>query len=71
MVAAALNPECNFTYDAIDLQNALSQPHWHVSGYKMRLNDPITEENIALFSNEDRNATMFRIVAKRPDSGGG
>ncbi|HIF99571.1 MAG TPA: hypothetical protein EYQ54_21530 [Myxococcales bacterium] len=64
VVAAALNPECNFTYNAIDLQNALSQHHWYVGGYKMGLNDPITEEKIALFSNEDRNATMFRIVVK-------
>ena len=64
MVAAGLNPECNFTYDSIDLQNALSQHHWYVSGYKMGLNDPMTEENIALFSNQDRNATMFRIVVK-------
>jgi glutamate decarboxylase len=64
VVAAALNPECDFTYDDIDLQNALSQHHWYVSGYKMGFNHPITEENIPLFSDTDRNDTMFRIVVK-------
>jgi len=64
VVAASLNPECNFSYNDIDLQNALSQHHWYVGGYKMSLNHPISEEQIALFSDEDRDRTMFRIVVK-------
>ena len=64
VVAAALNPECGFTYDYIDLQNVLSQHHWYVGGYKMALNHPITEETIALFCDERAEQTMFRIVVK-------
>ncbi len=64
VVAAALNPDCGFTYDDIDLQNALSQHHWYVSGYKMSLNHPITEKKIPLFSDESDDQTMFRIVVK-------
>lgn len=64
VVTAMLNPACNFTYDDIDLQHVLSQHHWYVSGYKMGLNDPITEEYRALFSDQDKDKTMFRIVVK-------
>jgi glutamate decarboxylase len=64
VVTAMLNPECNFTYDDIDLQHALSQHHWYVSGYKMGINDPITEEYRALFSDQDKDKTMFRVVVK-------
>ena len=64
VVAAALNPDCGFTYDDIDLQNVLSQHHWYVGGYKMALNHPITEETIALFADEQAEQTMFRIVVK-------
>jgi glutamate decarboxylase len=64
VVTAMLNPECSFSYDDIDLQHVLSQHHWYVSGYKMGLNHPITEENIALFQDEDADKTMFRIVIK-------
>jgi glutamate decarboxylase len=64
VVTAMLNPECNFTYDDIDLQHVLSQQHWYVSGYKMGINDPITEEYRALFSDQDKDKTMFRIVVK-------
>jgi glutamate decarboxylase len=64
VVAASLNPECGFTYNDIDLQNALSQHHWYVGGYKMSLNHPLTDETIALFSDEAAARTMFRIVVK-------
>ena len=64
VVTAMLNPECDFTYDDIDLQHVLSQHHWYVSGYKMGINDPITEEYRALFSDQDKDKTMFRIVVK-------
>ena len=63
-VAASLNPACDFTYNDIDLEHALSRHHWYVGGYKMSLNHPLTEENIPLFSDEDGQRTMFRIVVK-------
>lgn len=64
VVTAALNPACEFAYDDIDLQHVLSQHHWYVSGYRMGFNDPLTEENISLFHDEDSQRTMFRIVVK-------
>jgi len=64
VVTAMLNPECNFTYDDIDMQHVLSQHHWYVSGYKMGINDPITEEYRALFNDQDKDKTMFRVVVK-------
>jgi glutamate decarboxylase len=64
VVTAMLNPACGFTYDDIDLQHVLSQHHWYVSGYKMALDDPLTEENVPLFSDEGADKTMFRIVVK-------
>jgi len=64
VVTAMLNPECGFTYDDIDLQHVLSQHHWYVSGYRMGLNDPLTEQNVPLFSDESADKTMFRIVVK-------
>ena len=64
VVTARLNPECNLPYNDIDLQHALSQHHWYVSGYKMGYNHPITEESIPLFNNEDKDSAMFRVVIK-------
>jgi hypothetical protein len=64
VVTAMLNPECGLSYDDIDLQHILSQHHWYVSGYKMGLNDPITEEYRPIFSDADKDKTMFRIVVK-------
>lgn len=64
VVTAMLNPECGLSYDDIDLQHILSQHHWYVSGYKMGLNDPITEEYCPIFSDADKDKTMFRIVVK-------
>ena len=64
VVTAMLNPECGFSYDDIDLQHVLSQHHWYVSGYKMGLDHPLTEDTIALFHDEAMDKTMFRIVVK-------
>ena len=64
VVTARLNPECGFSYDDIDFQHVLSQHQWYVSGYKMGLNDPITEEMMPLFHDEPETTTMFRIVVK-------
>lgn len=64
VVTARLNPECDFSYNDIDFQHVLSQHQWYVSGYKMALNDPVTEEMVPLFNDEAENTTMFRIVVK-------
>lgn len=64
VVTAMLNPECNVSYDDIDLQHVLSQHHWYVSGYRMGFNDPLTEETLPLFHDENADQTMFRIVVK-------
>jgi glutamate decarboxylase len=64
VVTAMLNPECEFTYDDIDLQHVVSQHHWYVGGYRMAFNHPMTEENIALFYDESAKTTMFRVVVK-------
>ena len=64
VVTAMLNPNCNFTYDDIDLQHVLSQHHWYVGGYKMGFNHPLTEQMMGLFHDADSGQTMFRIVVK-------
>lgn len=64
VVTAMLNPECEFSYDDIDLQHVIAQHHWYVSGYKMSFNHPITEELLPLFIDKAPNQTMFRIVVK-------
>ena len=64
VVTAMLNPDCEFDYDDIDLQHALSQHHWYVSAYRMGFNSPSTEEIIPLFKDEIETQTMFRIVVK-------
>jgi len=64
VVTAMLNPQCELSYDDIDLQHVLSQHHWYVSGYKMGLNHPLTEETIPLLRDESADQTMFRIVVK-------
>lgn len=64
VVTAMLNPDCNFTYDDIDLQHSLAQHHWYVSGYKMGFNHPLTEEYMPIFLDRNADQTMFRIVVK-------
>jgi hypothetical protein len=63
-VTAMLNPECNFEYDDIDLQHAISEHNWYVSGYKMNFEDPITKQDKPIFTDQDGSKTMFRIVVK-------
>jgi hypothetical protein len=66
VVAARLNTaDTLISYDDIDLQHALAESHWYVSGYGL------TFENLAaggrhesLFCDADIDATMFRIVVK-------
>ena len=64
VVAARLNPESGFNYDDVDLQNAVSQHHWYVGSYRMEFSHPVTGEKLALFHDEGREQTMFRIVVK-------
>jgi len=40
VVAARLNPALGNKYDDIDLQHALSESHWYVSGYALGFEDP-------------------------------
>jgi glutamate decarboxylase len=64
VVTAMLNPECNFEYDDIDLQHAISEHNWYVSGYKMNFEDPITKQDKPIFTDQDGSKTMFRVVVK-------
>ena len=64
VVTAMLNPECNFEYDDIDLQHAISEHNWYVSGYKMNFEDPITKQGKPIFTDQDGLKTMFRVVVK-------
>ena len=64
VVTAMLNPECNFEYDDIDLQHAISEHHWYVSAYKMNFEDPITKQDKPIFTDQDGPKTMFRVVVK-------
>ena len=65
VVACRLNPELNLPYDDIDLQHALAGGHWYVSGYKMSFHDVAKDDQEEpLFSDQDKDETMFRIVVK-------
>ncbi len=64
VVTAMLNPDCDLSYDDIDLQHVISQHHWYVSGYKMEFEHPISGETMPLFYDQDPEKTMFRIVIK-------
>lgn len=66
VVAARLNPELGLSYDDIDLQHALSESHWYVSGYSLGFEDPNHEGEgmVPLFTDLDKDTTMFRIVVK-------
>eukprot|EP00472_Partenskyella_glossopodia_P004777 CAMPEP_0197528440 /NCGR_PEP_ID=MMETSP1318-20131121/25117_1 /TAXON_ID=552666 /ORGANISM="Partenskyella glossopodia, Strain RCC365" /LENGTH=524 /DNA_ID=CAMNT_0043083549 /DNA_START=34 /DNA_END=1608 /DNA_ORIENTATION=+ len=64
VVTARLNPKLNLEYDDIDFQHQIAAGHWYVSGYRMGFHDPATEEVVPLFSDADKNASMFRVVVK-------
>lgn len=64
VVAAMLNPECEFTFDDIDLQHVLAQHHWYVSGYKLGFNHPTKEHMLPLLNDASVDQTMFRVVVK-------
>jgi len=64
VVAARIDPMADRPYDDIDLQCAISQFHWFVSGYHLKFEDPFSKKVVPLFSDEPEAATMFRVVVK-------
>ena len=64
VVAARLNPDCDISYDDIDLQHVLSQYRWYVSGYRMQYEHPLSREILPLFYDQAGKTSMFRIVVK-------
>ncbi|MDA9832605.1 pyridoxal-dependent decarboxylase [Gammaproteobacteria bacterium] len=64
VVAARLNPACHLPYDDVDLQNVLTQHHWYVSAYRMGYEDPLEAVLLPLFTDQPKEAAMFRVVVK-------
>lgn len=65
VVTARLHPDLALPFDDIDLQHAIAQERWYVSGYKMTFQHPLTHQVLALFHDQDDlEATLFRIVVK-------
>lgn len=65
VVGARLNKELGLTYDDIDLQHALSESHWYVSGYGLTFeNFGHDAQKETLFGDCSETDTMFRIVVK-------
>ncbi|KAL7483135.1 hypothetical protein ACHAW6_008786 [Cyclotella cf. meneghiniana] len=64
VVSARLNPDVGLHYNDKDLQHALSESHWYVSGYSLGFENPATYEFEDLFTDVDQASTMFRIVVK-------
>jgi glutamate decarboxylase len=65
VVAAQLNnADGSMSYDDIDLQHALAESHWYVSGYGLTFENLATGKVESLFRDADEKATMFRVVVK-------
>ena len=64
VVSARLNPELGLHYDDIDLQHALSESHWYVSGYSLGFENPSNGRFENLCTDVNEATTMFRIVVK-------
>jgi glutamate decarboxylase len=66
VVAARLNPKLHFKFNSIDLQHALSEHHWYVSGYSLGFEDFSKGAGTLapLCSDESDDSTMFRVVVK-------
>lgn len=64
VVAARLNPSLDLQFDDIDLQHAIAEEHWYVSGYALSMRHPLSEAKEPLFVDADRAGTMFRVVVK-------
>lgn len=65
VVAARLNKELGLKYDDIDLQHALAESHWYVSGYNLSFENFDHDAAVEpLFGDAAIEDTMFRIVVK-------
>lgn len=64
VVAARLNRGLGLHYNDIDLQHALSESHWYVSGYSLGFENPESDDFEQLFTDVTHEMTMFRIVVK-------
>jgi glutamate decarboxylase len=64
VVAARLNPELGLHYNDIDIQHAMSESHWYVSGYSLGFENPSNGKFESLFTDVNEKDTMFRIVVK-------
>lgn len=65
VVAARLNPDLDLAYNDIDLQHAISESHWYVSGYSLGFENFMKGGTMeSLFKDVEAGATMFRIVVK-------
>lgn len=67
VVAARLNPKLNCSYDDIDLQHALAEGHWYISGYHLGFEDPTGKHHgkqLCLCKDATADCTMFRVVVK-------
>jgi len=66
VVAGRMNPELNLHYDDIDMQHALAESHWYVSGYTLGFEMFFGNEAkvVPLFTDVKADSTMFRIVVK-------
>jgi glutamate decarboxylase len=65
VVAARLNPDGDISYDDVDLQHALAESHWYVSGYHLSFDDFTNHGQLdSLLEDAPTNASMFRVVVK-------
>merc|ERR1712061_320935 len=64
VVTAMFNPELKLNYNEIDLQDAMAQSHWYISGYKMAMHHPLTRVTGPLFNDIPAEQAMFRVVVK-------
>ena len=65
VVAARLNPALFLKYNDIDIQHAVAEFHWYVSGYSLNFENFMNGGKLdTLCSDIDSNDTMFRVVVK-------
>lgn len=61
VVSARLNPDVGLHYNDKDLQHALSESHWYVSGYSLGFENPATYEFEDLFTDVDQVSASLSI----------
>jgi len=65
VLGARLNPDLGLAYNDIDLQHALAESHWYVSGYSLSFEDYSQGGKlIPLCTDTTTDMTMFRVVVK-------